>query len=260
MKNKLTLIIVLLTSLAANASNTAAKADEEYNRENYKEAIALYEEAIKTDGVSSDLFYNLGNAHYRAGNVAESILAYERAMRLNPSNDEARSNLEFVNSRIIDKKGETGSFIYNTFVGICNKATSNTWAWIGLALFALTIGCVFLYTFSDAVLVKKIGFFGGIAALAVTIFIIIIAFKAKQLAQDRSEAIITSETSVLSTVPRAPMTRDEEAMLLHEGTKVWILQSISLPGDSLDQTWHEVSVDNRHRAWINDADIERVIK
>ena len=119
---------------------------------------------------------------------------------------------------------------------------------------------MFLYTFSDAVLVKKIGFFGGIAALAVTIFIIIIAFKAKQLAQDRSEAIITSETSVLSTVPRAPMTRDEEAMLLHEGTKVWILQSISLPGDSLDQTWHEVSVDNRHRAWINDADIERVIK
>ena len=108
MKNKLTLIIVLLTSLAANASNTAAKADEEYNRENYKEAIALYEEAIKTDGVSSDLFYNLGNAHYRAGNVAESILAYERALR-RTTKHAAISNLSIRASSIKKVKPDRSS-------------------------------------------------------------------------------------------------------------------------------------------------------
>ena len=101
------LIIFALGFVKVNASvsSLVEQADSAYVQEKYKLAVELYQQAIQQDGVSSNLYYNLGNAYYRTGNVAQSILAYERALRLNPANEDARSNLEFVNSRIVDKKG-----------------------------------------------------------------------------------------------------------------------------------------------------------
>ena len=86
------------------------------------------------------------------------------------------------------------------------------------------------------------------------------SFKSKDIATDNRDAIVTAKATVLSTVPRKPISRDEEAMLLHEGTKVRIIRSIDLSSDSTSQSWHEVEVDNRHRAWINNSDIEKIIQ
>lgn len=242
----------------ASASTFVQQADSAYEHENYKAAIQFYEQAASTDGVSSDLYYNLGNAYYRTGNLAQSILAYERALRLDPSNKDARTNLEFVNLRITDKKGETGSFIYNTTVLIANWFHSNTWAWLAFALFALAIFAAGIYMFTNPIILKKIGFFGCLILLLLSFVSVFFSFQAKTLATDSHEAIVTAKATVLSTVPRKPISREEEAMLLHEGTKVRIIRSISLSADSANQTWHEVEVDNRHRAWINSSDIEKI--
>lgn len=255
----LSALLILLIPGASMSSELALRGDEAYQTEHYSEAIAIYLEAIEKDGSSSDIYYNLGNAYYRNGQIAEAILSYERALRLNPTNAEARANLAFVNDRITDKKGESGSFLSNSFVSITNLFSSNGWAYVALMLFILTVAGVVVYFFLDSVIVRKIGFFGGILTGIMMIFCMIFAIKAKSMAEDPSDAIIVSETSVLSTVPRAPMTREEEALLLHKGTKVKILRSMSLPGDS-SQTWHEVSVDNQHRAWINNDDIERIVE
>lgn len=254
-----TLILAIgLISINSFATNFVQQADSAYEREKYKDAVELYLQAVENDGVSSDLYYNLGNAFYRTGNIAQSILAYERALRLDPSNQEARKNLEFVNSRIVDKKGETGSFISNSIMSIANWFHSNTWAWISLVLFVLILSSIGVYMYTNPIILKKIGFFGGILMIVLMAFTIFFSFKAKSIATDNSEAIITAKASMLSTVPRKPISRDEEAMLLHEGTKVKIVRSITLSSDSINQTWHEVDVDNRHRAWINNSDIEKI--
>ncbi len=252
-------LLCIFFSLNLSAATPAEKGDEAYSRENYSEAVSLYEEAIKKDGVSTDLYYNLGNAYYRIGDISNAILSYERSLRLDPANDDARANLEFVNARIVDKKGETGSFIYNTVVSIANFTSSNGWAWIALTFFILTILGIIVYRFTDAIWLRKLGFFGGAILLLLSIVSILLSFKAKSISADTSDAIITSETTILSTVPRQPVNREEEAMLLHEGTKVRILRSMSHNADSASQTWHEVEVDNRHRAWINDSDIEKIM-
>ncbi len=251
-------IIALLCSLNSMAISLVQRADSAYESEDYRSAVELYNNAAETEGVSSDLYYNLGNAYYRCGKISQSILAYERALRLDPTNTDARINLDFVNSRIVDKKGETGSFISNTIEKVANAMHSNTWAWIALVMFAVTIGCIAAYFFSGTIILKKLGFFGGIIVFILSLVAIFFSFKSKSIAMDPSQAIITSETTVLSTVPRKPMTRDEEAMLLHEGTKVRVLRSISVDVDTTKQTWHEVEIDNKHRAWINDADIEKI--
>ena len=254
------IIILILAVVCGNvsASTLVHQADSAYEHENYKEAVDLYQQVAKNDGISSDLYYNMGNAYYRTGNIAQSILAYERALRLNPSNDDARKNLEFVNSRIIDKKGETGSFISNTIESITNIFHSNTWACLSLVLFILALSATGVYLYTSPIGLKKIGFFGGILLLLMTIASVCFAFKSKNIATDDRSAIITAKTTVLSTVPRKPLNREEEAMLLHEGTKVKIIRTIALSADSTNQTWHEVDVDNRHRAWINNSDIEKI--
>ena len=241
---------LLLLPLIALASELTDRGDQAYQTEHYSDAIALYLEAMERDGTSSDLYYNLGNAYYRSGQIADAILSYERALRLDPTNSEARANLAFVNERIVDKKGESGSFLSNAVTSVVNKSSSNGWAYLALTFFIIAAAGVAAYLFFDSVLIRKTGFFGGLIAAILFVICLVFSINAKSLAE---------ETSVLSTVPRAPMTREEEALLLHKGTRVKILRSMPLPGDST-QVWHEVAVDNNNRAWINNDDIARIIE
>lgn len=258
-------VLVIISLLSAwnmsgvYANDIISRADSAYTAERYAEAVKLYNNAIDSIGSSSDAYYNLGNAYFRLGKNAQAILAYERALRINPANSDARANLEFVNDRIVDKKGETGSFISNTLDSIANYSSSNNWAWIAVALFAFAIIAVAVYYFSPVIIVKKAGFFGGILIFLLSLFAILLSIRAKNIALCDEYAIITAPTTVLSTVPRTPSNRNEEAMLLHEGTKVRILNSVTFPIDSIVSIWHDVEIDNQHRAWINDNDIEKIL-
>lgn len=256
MLRHLAIILLILPALTSIAGTFDQRADSAYNAEQYPDAINLYLEAIKTDGTSSTLYYNLGNAYYRNGDIAKAIISYERALRLNPTNGDAKANLEFVNSKIVDKKGETGTFFSNLMDSFSGIAHSNTWAWIALVFFVITIAAAALYMFTSAIMLRKVGFFGGIVSLLVTVITIILSICAKNIAQNKESAVVTAPSTILSTSPRTPKNRTEEAMLLHEGTKVQILDSVSAKVDSVAVMWYDVQVDNNHRAWIKSSDVE----
>lgn len=251
--------LLLIVALGARATELTDSADIAYDSANYDRAIELYSQALADEGSSSDLYYNLGNAYYRAGNSAQAILAYERALRLDPANSEAKANLNFVNERIADKQGENGSFLYNTYVSMSALLSSNNWALTAIVLMILTIVGGFVYAMASAVIVRKIGFFGGIVTGLCCLAAIVMSFAARARATDDTYAVITAQSTTLSTAPHTPRNSAEEAMVLHEGTKVRILRSIGLEADSTSLVWHEVQVDNKHRAWINDADIEKIL-
>jgi tetratricopeptide (TPR) repeat protein len=86
--------------LCAVASATRADSFEEgnkhYNAGQFMEAAAAYETAVINGSHHANLYYNLGNAYYRSGNLGRSILNYERALLLEPGHVEAKANLEFV--------------------------------------------------------------------------------------------------------------------------------------------------------------------
>ena len=93
-------ILLGISTLVADASDLTAKADSAYMNDQFAEAARLYLEAAEQEGTSSDLYYNIGNSYYRQNKLGEAILYYERAIRLDPLNKDARTNLEFVNTRI----------------------------------------------------------------------------------------------------------------------------------------------------------------
>ena len=93
----------LLTLLPFNASAaTKAQADSAYALGHFQQAIADYDSLIKVQP-TAELYYNLGNAHFRTDNITQAILAYERALQLKPGDNDIRFNLEFARSKTIDK-------------------------------------------------------------------------------------------------------------------------------------------------------------
>lgn len=253
-------MIALLSygQINANALSLSEQADSAYNADNYREAADLYLNIIQNEGASATLYYNLGNCYYRSGEMGKAILAYERSLRLDPTNDDAKNNLDFVNARIADRPGERGSFVGNALDSTSNMAHSNTWAWMAFGAFMLTLIGVLAYIFSSVIIVRKIGFFGGIFTLIATGIFIFFAYRSAAIAVADDAAIITVPSTILSTSPRVPKDRSQEAMLLHEGTKVKILDSVRSTTDSVNSLWYDVEVDNNHRAWINAAAVEKI--
>lgn len=252
------LILFIVSAFSVSAQNTIEQADSAYTAADYARALQLYNEILEQDGSSAELYYNIGNSYYRTGNLSQAIIFYERALRLDPTMTQARENLEFVNSKIIDKPGERFSFVELAARNIALHFSSNTWAWLGLILFLGFIALALLYYFTSNVRLRKVGFFGGAVVFVLSVFCIAEAFYGKRLSKSANEAIITAKSTILSTSPRTPVNSSEEAMLLHEGTKVYIQDSIGVETDSVRNVWYDVKVDNDHRAWISKSAVEKI--
>lgn len=251
MKHFLLTLFVAATALCSRA-NIVAEADSAYMADDFLTAASLYQAAIDSLGPSAERYYNLGNAYYRAGQLGKSIVNYERALRLQPTNDDIRENLEFVNSRTIDNITPQTSFVGDAVDEFALRLHPDSWAWIGLITFALALagGCVWF--FASGVAIRKVGFFGAGIMLVLAVLANIMAFRSANKVSAENEAVVVSPSVILSTTPRQPKDRSEEALLLHEGTKVTILDSIN----SGNGTWFDVKIDGNHRAWISAEAIE----
>ena len=81
---------------------TKAEGDSAYIKDDYATAIQIYESLLK-NGESADVYYNLGNSYYKAGEIAKAVLNYERALLMKPGNSDIRANLEVARAKTIDK-------------------------------------------------------------------------------------------------------------------------------------------------------------
>jgi tetratricopeptide (TPR) repeat protein len=89
----------LTTSVLADADSTFARANADYAAGKFSEAIKGYESIVASRQWAPGLFYNLGNAYYRTDDFGRAILNYERALALDPSQAEARANLQLARDR-----------------------------------------------------------------------------------------------------------------------------------------------------------------
>lgn len=256
MKKKILNLLVMFIGLSLSAGNLTDEADTAYSEKDYQRAIKLYNQALSEEGSSSVLYYNLGNAYYRADSLARAIISYERALKLDPTNSDARTNLNFVNTKIIDTPIDRSSYSTMFVDKALSTMTPNSWAVVSVILFAAMLSLAGGYIFSSRVRTKKICFFGGIAMLFISGGAIAISIYGASRAESRDQAVITSTSTQLSTSPAVPLTTQQQAFLLHEGSKVEIVDSVSTPLDPANPKWYEVKIDNEHRAWVSGNDIE----
>lgn len=242
-------ILMLAMSLLPCRADIVDEADMAYGADDFSSAVALYKKAIEQLGPSSDRYYNLGNAYYRADSLGLAIVCYERALRLDPGNKDIKENLEFANSKTTDRLQLTKSFVNNTADKLAGTMHPNSLAWTALAIFILALAGVATYFFATNVTLRKVCFFGSGILMIVCIIVNILAYRSAKNLTRSDQAIVVSHSVLLSTTPRTPKDRSEEAMLLHEGTKVTLIDSIS-SGNSGSEKWYDVRVDDNNRAWI----------
>ena len=257
---KLTAWVFIFFISANNANgNIRQSADSAYLADDYALAASLYLKAEKEQGTSSSLYYNIGNAYYRSGEIGKAILYYKRALKLDPTNRDARQNLKFALTKTVDKQEDNHtSFIQKVSDSILFSNTPNGWAVTALLVFVIFLSATAVYVFSSSVIIKKICFFGGLVVLVIDCILIYMACKSASIVSDHSSAVVISPNVQLSTVPRIPKDKSEQAFQLHEGTVVEIVDSVKLNSDTIPSMWLEVKLDNVHRAWINSKDVERL--
>lgn len=251
-------IILAVCGVASSAQGLVESATAEYNNDKYAKALELYLQAATEEGTSSDLFYNIGNTYYRMGDLGNAVLYYERALVLNPSNEDAEINLEFVNSKIQTRLSEEKSFVVHVIDTFIESLTSNEWATIASITFVLLIAGILLYVFSSVVTLRKVGFFGGGVMLVVSIVSLMSAFTVKSRVEAHDKAVVLSPSVTLSTVPRIPKGKAEEAFILTAGNKVTVVDSVENINGEKAEMWYEVKADDTHRAWLKKEHIERI--
>ena len=159
-------LVLLFVSISLSASTvTRQQADSAYAQEHYQQAISDYETLLK-QGVSAELYYNLGNAYYRTDQMPKAVLNYERALLLSPGDADIRFNLQMARSKTIDKiTPESEMFFVTWYRSLVNLMSVDAWARTALIALAIAIILALAYLFSDRIWLRKVGFFGAQADL-----------------------------------------------------------------------------------------------
>ena len=240
-------LVLLFVSISLSASTvTRQQADSAYAQEHYQQAISDYETLLK-QGVSAELYYNLGNAYYRTDQMPKAVLNYERALLLSPGDADIRFNLQMARSKTIDKiTPESEMFFVTWYRSLVNLMSVDAWARTALIALAIAIILALAYLFSDRIWLRKVGFFGALLLVVVFLLSNLFAFHQKRKLTYRTGAVImTTSVPVKST----PSKNGTDLFILHEGTRVTIT-------DNSMKDWKEIRVDDGKEGWIETNKIE----
>lgn len=239
-------VIVLLLfftsyiTLAQTADELFINANSLYKSGKYQEAIKLYKKIETTKNISSELYFNLGNANYKLNKVAPSIYNYEKAILLNPLNKDAKNNLIIAKRLTLDRIEELPkSILQKINQNLLKKLSYNTWAVITIVLSFLGCFLFLCYYFSYNTSKKRLFF--STSVLSSLFFIVTLVITSSQYNQSKNtiEAIVFTEEIEVKSEP----TKDSnEIFTLHEGTKVKVL-------DTVDD-WSKIKLIDGKTGWI----------
>ena len=218
------------------------QANAAYNMGNYDSAKIIYEKILATDMESVPLYYNLGNVYYKMHEYPMAIYYYEKALKLDPSNEEVQTNLAIANHAIVDKiEPVPQSFIVRGWRNARASLSGNQWAWCSIVFFALLLVSLFLFLRSRKVGLRKLGFFAGLVFLLAFGLSVVFAAQLKVASEKQDQAILMSPTV---TVKSSPSETSVDLFVLHEGTKVSILETAD--------GWCKIKIANGSVGWLTE--------
>ena len=220
-------------------------ANTAYAEGKYEEAATLYQSLIdeQPDAV---LYYNLGNARYKQGELAQAILNYERALRLKPNYKDAKYNLTFAQSRITDNIAEQDFFLLAWTRAVRNCLSEHTWWVLSIMLFILALVGLLLFLLGREPWLRKTAFHTAWIAFLFSLISGLNAMSLHNRDTLRNEAIITQGVVNAKSSPDRSGT---DLFTIHEGTKVTIRETLG--------EWSNVRVGS-NEGWIKQQNMERI--
>ena len=236
-------MLLLFASVSAKADTSDPKVffnegNKQYEEHNYEAAITSYKRLCE-EFYSPELFLNLGNSYFKLNDTPNTILYYEKALKLSPGNLNILHNLKLANKRVSDKKKDNDSVRLNDWFFIWISNAPNYWSYNSVYLFIIGSLLFILFLFSKSRKLKKLTFYTGSIALVLGIFSIVIAGFHKNNLTAIEEAIIFKPSIDLMSEPTE---NSSISFVLHEGTKVTILDATEL--------WYEIRFNDGKIGWL----------
>jgi tetratricopeptide (TPR) repeat protein len=245
------LILILFSfSLFSQENNNQLweKANAFYTTEEYQQAVSLYEQILSSGQESAKLYFNLGNAYYKAGDINKALLNYERAKLLAPNDENIDFNIKMANQFVVTSiEPLPQPFFLRWQTSIINMYTSDTWSYISIAAFVIFLLLTGLFIFSRIVTVRRLSFILAIFMVVFSVFTYSFALKQKKKIMEQNAAIVFCPRVTVKSSPSATGT---DLFLIYEGLKVEITDSIG--------TWKEIKLVDGNEGWLPDSCIVKI--
>lgn len=246
---KILYILFLVFTFTATAQNKVLfdAGNKAYNESNFQQAITSYERILDSGVHSAELYFNLANAYYKLNRIAPSIYYYEKALQLAPNDKEIKSNLSFAQNMTIDAIEvipEVG--LSKIFKGFVNTLSFDAWALISVTLVIVFVLLFLGYYFSKVTAKKRLAFVISSASLILAFVALFFAFQKYEYDRKDQPAIVFAQESEVKTDPNL---RSEIAFVLHEGTKVQILEHYQA-------NWTKIKLSDGKTGWIVSTDVK----
>ena len=177
-----------------------------------------------------------------------AILNFERALLLAPANKDIKFNLELANAHVVDKIDVIPEFFLKRWLrDLTRIATSNIWAILSMSAFILFLILLITYLFSAKRFVKQLSFYTFIIAFMISVICFVFSAQRSKMLTERRHAIIVAPSV---TAKSSPDEYGTNLFILHEGTKVEVVDSVDL--------WNEIKISNGNKGWVQKSAFERI--
>lgn len=228
-----------LAGAAAGDNGVFDEAGRLYEQKDYAGAIAKWLQTVEGGYESSALYYNLGNAYFKSGDLGRAILFYLRARRLDPADSDIRHNLEFAKRfSTVQMEGVRLNPLHAFFESIVDEYRISTLGWIASAMFVL-----FVFT-----LIARFGLgYRNSAARAGIIITLLLTVAGAGLTTFKYQddyltrrAVIVADESPVYTGP------SDQSDIELRGAPGLVVEIVEIRGD-----YYDVLFENRRRGWIS---------
>lgn len=254
-KAMILIMSMLMMPGLTHAENTAyldslwSKGVQAYTDGRWSECTESLEALESVGVVSPELYYNLGNAYFKSGDYPHAILYYERTLKISPSFEDARINLDFANSLIRDKIDAVPEFVLKSWARkVCYLMPSDFWALISIVLFAAALALFLVFRLGASRGLRRTGFYCSIVALILSASSFGMAQWQRNSYLKADGAIVMKPVASVKSSPSRDSSKD--LFVLHEGTKVTVLDTVG--------EWKNISLSDGRQGWIEESDMEMI--
>nr|MDA3885894.1 hypothetical protein [Candidatus Delongbacteria bacterium] len=209
-----------------------------YEKGDFAKAITLYTSILQEGYENGEIYYNLGNSYYQTGDLVNTIVNYERALKFIPGDNDLLDNLKIVKLSLIDKEEAEKPDPFFNFVGkirnLFNIYSVRSYFVLSIILISILLSLSILFKYS---LIAKVL---NVINIFVFIAFLLLGYIYYDINSELSKnfAVVNfDKISVLSSPDEN--VNSKELFFLHVGTKVELLRSnndwyeIALPGDKI---------------------------
>ena len=191
--------------------------------------------------MSGEVYFNLGNACYKTGDIGHAILYYEKAKIFLEDDDALDQNLRLARLRTVDDiEAVPTLFLVTWWNTVTHLLPMETWAWISYGIYLLVMILLVLNILRSGRWRRQVWISTWLFIPVAVIFL----SRVYQFETSSFGIILDNKVDVISE----PNLSGQEMFILHEGTKVRINRTVD--------DWQEITIPDGKTGWVKQKNLE----